>query len=386
MKRIYLDWAAAAPISKKAERAFLRALPLYGNPLSVHTEGQKASLLLEDARTRIARLAGVKADAIVFTSGATEANNLAIKGVIAAHLQAGKKANELHVLHLSTGHASTVKTVEALRAEGIQVEPIALSGFSIDLAAFKMQLRPETVLVCVDAVCGETGTRFNTREIGTLLEEQKAPRPLLHVDASQLPLIESIERTRLKADLVTLDAQKVGAVRGIGVLIAPRSVHLTRITEGGGQERELRPGTPSPALAQSFATALEEALHTREQFSKDATQMKTALIQTLTKEIPSLVINASKESAPHILNFSLIGRDTDYAVMLLDRAGYAISTRSACETDASGSRPVHMMTKDDTRAASTLRVSWGPKTSKSSLRSFARALVRTVRFLDANAL
>lgn len=374
MKRIYLDWASAAPIHKEAARAYERAAKIWGNPSSPHEEGRAAKEVLEEARRTIALMGGVKADAVVFTSGATEANGLAIRG----HVKVlGRAPGDVHLLYVPSGHSSTVKAMEALKCEGYDVEPLVLKDEKLDLEAIKLQVKETTALVTVDLICGETGTRFDTRG----LKQAIGPKVLLLVDASQAPLVESFERTRLSADLITLDAAKVGGVRGIGVLIASPMVKLSPVIEGGGQERGIRSGTQTPALASAFAAALTEAMKGREAFVLRAASMRAAFIQTLSKELPEVRVNGGKEPAPHIVNISLPGIDTEYLAALLDADGIAVSTRSACETDSVRSRVVFALTGDEERARSTLRVSFGPSISLKELKTLAKALVRNVRFL-----
>lgn len=376
--RTYLDWASAAPPSVSALRALSTALGHFGNPSAPHTEGREARRVVEESRTRIARLMEVKADDIVFTSGATEANALAIVGAVKG---SGKPLADLHILYLPTAHSSSLRTIERLGREGVRVEALQLTDGAIDLARLKGQVRPETFLVSLDVVCGETGARYDVRGVRKVLNEA-GNDVLLHADASQLPLVESITRARLSADLITLDAQKVGGVRGVGLLVAPRHIPLEPIVEGGGQERGLRSGTEPSALIAAFAASLSECAKGHEAFSARAAALRARLIAD-TASIDRLTVNEGKTNAPHILNVSLIGRDTDYLVALLDERGFSVSTRSSCETDAEGSRVVLAMTGDPERAASTLRVSFGPATREGEVRRFAKALREAVAFLDS---
>lgn len=388
-KRTYLDWAAAAPVSPQANRVFAKTRTLFANPSSPHKEGREAHIVLTDARVRIARLAGVKQDAVIFTGGATEANAIAIQGQIRALLAKGTSPKALHVLYLPSAHASTRGCVAELQREGIQTEPLVVLGGVIDLVALKEQIRPETVLVALEVVCGETGTRFDTRAVRQILDDARkdgGARIRMHADASQLPLVESFELTRIASDTLTLDAQKVGGVRGIGVLLAPRHVSIEPLMRGGGQERGLRPGTESPGLASAFASALEEAHDSHASFALTARGQKVRLAERLMLSVPAIEINGGKNTVPHILNVSLVGRDTDYIAALLDEAGFAVSTRSACATDEEGSVAVLAYTKDANRASSTLRISWGPKIRQRELDRFFDALVHAVRFVDANTV
>lgn len=377
-----------------------------GNPSSPHEEGRRAKKIVEDARTDIARLLEVQADDVVFTGGATEANALAILG----HAQALKKkgARSLHMLYLPSSHASIVENMKALAEWGIEIEALPICDARVDIDTLAKMIRPETALVSMDAVCGETGVVWNAREVAEVLRKAQgtgsnfsapsgpgsafeqpvagkmASRALLHVDASQAPLTEKITRAHFDADLLTLDASKVGEVRGIGALIAHRTIPLEPLYRGGGQERGLRSGSEVPELAKRFAEALGIAANRREAFRASAEHARTKLIEAVTA-IPNVYINEGRTQAPNILNLSLIGRDTDYLVALLDEAGFAVSTRSACETDsAEGSRAVLALTGDEGRARATLRISWGPEIRQSDLEQFAHAFSEAIAFVDSS--
>ena len=366
-RRIYLDVAASAPVYRSAKKAFLRALPLYGNPSAFHEEGREAKTLLEKSRETIARILVTKPEFITFTSGATEANVLAITGVV-------KSKENPHVLYQAGAHSSVVETIKAL---GVQSDEVPLKDGDLDLKILKEKLKENTVLVCIEAVSSETGMKVSAREVKEMLKGTKA---LLHVDATQLPFSESPERSRLAADLITLDAQKIGGVRGVGLLM--HAVPISPLLFGGGQERGVRSGTENVALIASFAQALVECEKRREGFVTRAIKDREYLIDELTK-IPNTYVNEGKKNAPHILNLSFEGRDTDYLTALLSEKGYAVSTKSACETDSSeGSRAVYALTFSKERAESTLRISWGPETSSHDIRSFVRVCREAVRFLD----
>lgn len=381
MRRTYLDWAAAAPVHPAAERAFRQALTAHGNPSSAHEEGREAKAMLDDARARIAKLAGARAENVIFASGATEANALAIRGHVRARLRAGALPSELHLLYLPSAHASVVETMKALADEGVATEPLPLVLGDVDIEAMKRLIRPGTTLVCLESVSPETGLRHDARAVKAALPQGVA----LHVDASQSPLFEALERTRWGADLVSLDAQKAGGIRGIGCLIVSPSVPLEAVMEGGGQERGLRSGTPSPALACAFAAALEECARVRESFAAKAERMRARLAERVLGAAEGVHVNEGRKNAPHILNLSFIGIDTDYLQALLDRDGFAVATKSACETDSpDGSRAVLALSCDPARASSTLRVSWGPRTRERDLDRFAEALVRAVSFQKAH--
>lgn len=370
-KRIYLDTASG----------------MAGNPSSPHEEGRRAKYILEDARVTIARLVEVRADDVIFTSGATESNALAILGhVRARRALAGNDApgrNNMHVLYLPSSHASIVGNVKSLADEGVTIEALPIKEYRVDTAALKEMLRPETILVTMDAVCGETGVVWNTREVSSIIRALGTANPVLHVDASQAPHTEKITRDHFGADILTFDGSKLALLHGIGVLIAHRAIPLTPLYQGGGQERGLRPGTESPELAMACAKALDVAVRNRESFRTSASTNRIRLIASIMNSMKHVYVQESTAQAPHILNLSLPGRDTDYLVTLLDEAGFAIATRSACETDSEeGSRAVFALTGDRERARATLRVSWGPQTHARDLARFSRALTQAVHFID----
>lgn len=361
-RRTYLDYAAGVS----------------GNPSSSHEEGRRSREILEGARTVIARLVEAQPDDVVFTSGATESNALAILGVL-------KKGD--HALYAPSAHASIVENMKLASERGVRIETLPVKDMRVDCETLKGLLRPNTKLIAMDAVCGETGIIWNTRAV----KQTIGMNALLHVDASQAPLTEKITRAHFGADLLTFDAAKIGlpgqgAVRGVGALIAHRTIPLAPLYKGGGQERGLRPGSENPFAAQSFANALSAAARTRDTFRASAAYERTRLSTFIKKTIPNVYIQEGRSQAPHILNVSLPGRDTDYLVALLDEAGFAVSTRSACETDSEeGSRAVLALTGDPARARSTLRISWGPGVRARELTRFAEALARSVAFIDSSS-
>jgi cysteine desulfurase len=364
----------------RKKRTFLDiAAGMTANPSSPHEEGRRAKQMLEDSRVTIARLVEAQADDVIFTSGATESNALAILGVARA---APASRSSRHALYLPSAHASIVENVKLLAEEGVVVEPLPIQGYRVDIDALRKLVRPETILITMEAICGETGVVWNTREVAQVLREARTGA-LLHVDASQAPHTEKMTRDHFGADLLTLDASKVALVRGIGALIAHRTIPLAPLYAGGGQERGIRPGSEAPELARAFARGLASASREREAFRASAEVHRKHLIELITEAVPDVAIQEGRDQAPHILNLSLPGRDTDYLVALLDEAGFAVSTRSACETDSEeGSRTVYALTRDAERAKSTLRISWDQAVSERDLQRFSGALGEAVAFID----
>ncbi len=358
-KRVYLD--AAAGVS--------------GNPSSPHAEGRAAKARLEAAREKIARLLEVKADDIVFTSGATEANALAILGYV--RVARKRHRNNAHVLYLPSAHASVVENMQLLKGEGVIVEAMPIREGRIDVAALSQLITPNTIFASMDAVCGETGMVWNTREVADLLHKKNV---VVHVDASQAPLTEKVTRSHFGADMLTFDVSKVTPLRGLGLLVAHRTIPFEPLYRGGGQERGLRPGSEVPYAAELFAEGLLLAVKEREEFAARAALSRAELVAELSRRIPEALVNEGHDQVPNILNISLLDRDTDYLVALLDEAGFAVSTRSACETESEhGSRAVLALTGDSARAKSTLRISWGPSVRHREVLRFAEALEKALK-------
>lgn len=387
-KRVYLDHAAATMPSKAALAAYKKASVLFGNPDSLHDEGVRAKKALEAARQEVASALSIRPRGVIFTSGATEANNLGILGYIELQLASGKEAGQLHVLYHEGAHSSIIAAVGELSRRGVSVEGIALEKGIPDLGKLSAQLSTKTALVILELVEGGTGAVMPVRDVRRVLDaynKQHGGHIMLLVDASQAPRVASVSLTSLGADMLTLDAQKIGGVRGAGVLALTHRADLRPVMFGGGQQRGLRPGTENPALACAFATALKESQDGREAFVARARLLQEELMKTVTR-ISEAVLLASSRQAPHINTITLRGRDTDYLLFLLDKKGFAVSTRSACESDAEASRMVELITGEKAQARSTLRVSFGPHTSLAQVRRFGSALEEAVRFFDANKL
>ncbi len=387
-RRVYLDWAAAAPICIEALHAANAVRSAYGNPSSPHQEGKYAREIIENARKVIARYIEAIPDDLIFTSGATEANNLAIRGHLTALVTNKRKPKDIHLLYAPTAHSSITHTAKTLAEEGFFVEPLPITAQGVvDITALRSCIRKETALVSMEAISGETGIIWNTREVANILSHipHNTLRPLLHIDATHTPYTECVTRTYWGADMLVFDAQKIGAMRGIGVLVSHRTIALRQLMNGGSQERSIRPGTEPTTLIASFAAAFQSCDVSREHFRARAIRNRTTLIKYISA-IPRTFINSGVHTVSHILNVSFLGRDTDYLTMLLDEAGFAVSTKSACETDNIGSHSVAILTGNIARSISTLRISFGPTTTYTDIHRFIKALIKAVAFIDENTI
>jgi cysteine desulfurase len=306
--RLFLDANAGEVLRPAARRAMLDALDLGGNPASVHAEGRAARRVLEEARAIVARLAGVPADGVVFTSGATEANLLALDRLGRA---AGRR------LLVSAAEHDSLDAPDATR--------LAVGGDGrLDLDALDAALRPGPALVGLHLAQNETGVIQDVPAIAALVH---AHGGLLHADAAQAPGRIGFDLAALGADSMTLSAHKAGGPKGAGALLLRAGLDLPPAPHGGGQERRRRPGTePLPAIA-GFAAALVEAA------AEDPTprrQIRDAIARALAEQ--GVVVAATAPRLPNTLCLALPNAAAETQVIALDLAGIAVSAGSACSS------------------------------------------------------
>lgn len=339
-KRLYADAAAATPLSARAKAELVRLLELYGNPGGLHKEGVAAKAALDDARARIARSLGAHKDEIVFTGSGTEANNLALVGLLRPML---RDKGELHIITSNIEHSSVLEPLHALEDEGSYVTALAVDKEGrIDLKELEDAINEQTVLVSVQLVNSEVGTIQDIREISKLLKKQ-GRKIYLHCDASQAPLWLAVGVERLGVDCMTLDAQKILGPKGVGALYIRRGTPLEPVVRGGSQERGLRAGTENAPLAGSFAVALEDAQKDVKAVAKRTGEVRDHMWSQIQKRIPDAVLNGAtgERRIANNINVSVPGLDAEMAVIAMDALGVAVSTRSAC--DIGDEEPSHVI-------------------------------------------
>ena len=393
-RRIYLDYASATPIHAAVQRAILKAMRIFpGNPSATHEEGRTAKAAVESARQTIARSLSVKPEELLFTSGGTESNNMAIRGVVEGLRRRGLTYQDLHVVSTSIEHSSVLETLHMLQREGVAVtlvdpEPSGMVSVEHIIAA----IRPNTALLTVSHVNSEIGTVQPITAIGVALMKlgqkssslsRAAPEtrfPVLHVDAAQSSLYLDAGPHTLRADVVSYDAQKILGPKGLGVLFRDFSVPLAPITGGGSQERGIRPGTENVAGIVGTAIAFQLAKDGRAARAKKVAALRDELIQRVVKALPNASLTGSaKRRIANNAHFTIPGVDGDYLTILMDTEGIAVSPRSACSgSGGAWSHVVHALTHDDALARNTIRFSLGPTTTKKDIENAVSALVRSV--------
>ena len=381
-KRVYLDYAAATPLSREAKAAMLPYLTdSFANPNAIHREGQTARNAVEAARDSIAHTFEIRPEFITFTSGGTEANNLAIRGAVMAVRRENQPLGELEVITLKTEHPATQKTVAALKKRGVSVQyaPVDDVGL-IKIEAFQKLLSEKTVLVSVAYTNSEIGVIQKLHALRKAIrqaEEKFGTTILLHVDAAQAPLWLKCQFDALKADLVSFDASKCNGPKGVGLLLRSRRVELVPVTYGGGQENGLRPGTENVAGAVGAAVAFQEAQKNWKRRTVAVAAVRDAAIEHIHSELPQVILNGpvGEQRQANNINISIPGLDTEFATVVLDKHGFAVSTKSACAGAGGGeSTVVREISNDPARATSTLRISLSPDTKLKDLERLTAVL------------
>ncbi len=386
MKRVYLDNAASTPLRKevvKAMKPFLKGV--YANPGALHCEGVNAHKTLEQLRAKAGSTISARADELVFTSGGTEANNLAIFGVIEALAEKGVPYTEMHCITSVIEHSSVLEPLARLERKGVVVTRCAVDAEGVlSLETLRSALRPETVLVSVQLANNEIGTVQDVKEISKAIRHKAKQgffkhSPLLHTDASQAPLFLEVGLESLGADMVTLDAHKIGGPKGIGALVVRRGTTIAPLMVGGGQERGLRSSTESLLLVAGFAEALYCAQKDREKLVTQLVPLSDMLFDGAQLLFPDATINGSREKRlPNNVNISIPNIDGEYAVLQLDAAGFEVSSKSSCISAGEESYVIKALGGPDWRAGSSIRITLGRTTSRRDIGKLLKALKKLV--------
>ncbi len=383
-KRIYLDYAAATPVHEDVWRAmqpYFRSE--FANPGAVYTEGVRAVGVVEDARTELARLLGVRPEGVIFTGNGTESNNLALFGVIEKMVQAGKKYTDMEIISSRLEHPSISKVLESLQARGVTVRfaEVAEDG-RVEPDTVRSLISKKTVLVTFAYVNSEIGVINPIRAIARVVKETEkkfGTRILLHTDAAQAPLWLSCNLNSLGVDLLSLDAGKCYGPKGVGVLVRVRDVELMPVMLGGGQEFGLRSGTENVPLIVGAVRAFVRAQHHHSSRALRVLGLRDVCIQQLL-EIPDVVLNGSQEHrVANNINISVPGIEGEFVVVSLDLQGIACATRSACGSKKGGvSNVILEYTKDESRATSSVRITLGEETTSKELELFVQSFKKII--------
>ncbi len=383
---IYLDHAAATPLDPSVFEAMQPYLSdQFANPSSLYGIARATRLALEGARATVANALGAKPTEIVFTSGGTEGDNLAVQGVLRANPGA-------HWVTTTIEHDAVLAQVEPSRGQGhtATVVPVRPDGI-IDTAQVEAAITDETVLVSVMLANNEIGTVQPVSEIAGIIarvrvgrQQRGIDRPIyLHTDACQAAGYLDLHVSRLAVDLLTLSGSKIYGPRGTGVLYVRQGTRLEPLMYGGGQERGRRSGTENVAGAVGLAAALEVAVARRAEESRRLATLRDELAVRLVAAIPDAVLNGHpKHRLPNNLNLTVPGAEGEAMVLYLDQAGIQASTGSACSTGSLD--PSHVLLalgRTPAEANSSLRLTLGRSTMAADIVRVVSALPPIVKRL-----
>ncbi|MEC1522862.1 cysteine desulfurase family protein [Neobacillus niacini] len=375
MERIYLDHAATTPMHPRVIEKMMEVMNNnFGNPSSIHSFGREARHYIDLARETLARSIGAKENEIIFTSGGTEADNMALFGAAESSQHLGK-----HIITTQIEHHAVLHACERLEKMGYEVTylPVDDKGV-ISLNEISRALRGDTILVSIMYGNNEVGTIQPIKEIGELLQTHQA---LFHTDAVQAYGIEEINVEELNVDLLSVSAHKINGPKGTGFLYVRDKVKLTPRAYGGEQERKRRAGTENVAAIVGFQEAVkiatEERLVKREKYQ----EFKKILVEKLAAHNIEFSINGLLEkSMPHVLNLSFPGTNVEAMLVNLDLAGIAVSSGSACT--AGSIEPSHVLVamfgKESDRLINSIRFSFGFNTTEDQIIKTANETARIV--------
>lgn len=359
---IYLDYAASTPVDKEVIDLYYDVTSKYfANPNSNHKLGREALKVIDDSTCEIASLLGVLEDEIIYTSGATEANNLAIKGICNRYRNYGK-----HIIISTLEHNSITSSVTSMQEAGFDIDLVSITKDGlVDIESLKELIRDDTILVSICSVDSEIGLVQPIEEIARLLK--KYPHTYFHTDASQA--IGKVQIDYSDVDLITIAPHKFYGLPGTGVLVKKKNVSLKPLIEGGKSTTLFRSGTPVVGEIAAISKALSLAISMQSE-RYDYVKRLNDIIREHLSGYENIYINSTNNSLPFTLNFSIKNvKALKFAKMLEDRGVY-ISTKTSCCPLYTPSKLVYALTRDKSLASTSLRLSLSHLTSFKDIEEF----------------
>ena len=372
---IYLDYSANTPVDARVLEQFCAVeRRCIGNANSHHQAGSAAKAEIDAATIKIASLLGVQPAEIIYTSGASEANNFALKGLARLSRHTGR-----HIISTPLEHSSVSGTLTALQEQGYEIDLLDVKqDGTVDLEHLKDLLRPDTICVAVTLVDSELGVVQPVQEIAAILKAY--PHCHLHVDATQA--VGKIPVSFECVDTMSLTAHKFYGLNGIGLLVKRRNLALEPLIHGGESTTIYRSGTPTVALASSLACALDLAVIDLPGRVAHVAKLNAELRAALST-YPLVRINSPEHAIPHVLNLSVRNVKGTVFQRELDAKGVCISVKSACSSDGLPSRAVFAVSRDRRNALSSWRISLSHLTTEDEIKAFLQAFDVCYRALTA---
>lgn len=374
-----MDHAATTPMDPEVYEAMKPYLGLeYGNPSSIYEIGQKAKNDIQIARVEIAEILGCYPEELIFTSGGTESDNLAILGVARANKHKGN-----HIITTNIEHHAVLHPCEALEKEGFEVTyiPVEKNGI-VDPAKIKENVREDTILISVMYANNEVGTIQPIAKIGRMCKKKGIP---YHTDACQAAGVLPINVDRLHLNLMTLNGSKIYGPKGIGLLYVRQGTNIQPIMYGGEQERRIRPGTENVAGIIGLAKALSKAQQNSEAENKRLIELRNYMIKELIEQIPKTKLNGDAEMRlPNNVNVSILDIEGEAMLLRLDMMGIAASSGSACTSGSlDPSHVILALEESYEKAHGSIRFTLGKSTTKKDIDYVLDVLPKIVEDLRA---
>ncbi len=371
---IYLDYSATTPVDKNVLETFNRVCLEYpGNVNSLHSLGVKSKELEDYATEKIAKMLKVKKSEVIYTSGASEANNMAIKGICLKYQNRGK-----HIITTYLEHSSIIAPLNYLTSLGFSVDFVKINDQGlVEIEDLKRLLREDTILVSICMVDSEIGLKQPIEEISRVLKDY--PRCYFHVDFTQA--LGKIDVDLTGVDLASMSGHKIFGMKGIGLLIKKENIMLEPLIHGGKSTTVYRSGTPALPLIVSQMKAMELIIPNIRKNYEYVSKLNRIIVDKL-REYPLVYINSTENSIPHTINFSLRKIKPETFVHALDQEDIYISTKSACSSASGISNAVYALTKDTEVANHSLRISLSYMTTLEEIDKFLEIFDRCYKKLD----
>jgi cysteine desulfurase len=392
VKQIYLDHSATTPVDKTVLKAMLPYFSrIYGNSSSLHSFGQKALAAVNQARENIAKFLNCQIGEIIFTSGATEADNLAIFGV-ADILNKNSQNKKIHIITSAIEHPAVLEPFHQLEARGVEVTylPVEKNGI-VNLETFKKAIKDNTVFVSIMYVNSEIGSIQPIREIGKVIEKINKQRIkqgnknkiYFHTDAVQALNFLNCDVKYLHVDLLSLSGHKIYGPKGVGALYVKSGTPIQGVQLGGHHEKNLRSGTLNVPGIVGLGEAIKLVSKNQVKDNKKIAKLRDKFIVLIKRKVPKIIINTDlKNATPAHANISFVGAEGESILIALDLEGVAVSTGSACASASLKASPVLLaMGIKDEIAHSTIRFTFGKNNTKEELKAVLKILPPLIKRL-----
>lgn len=372
---IYLDYSATTPVNDSVLDTYVKVTKNYiGNPNSLHKLGLESSKLINDATRQIKKILDIEEKEIIYTGGASEANNLAIFGVCRKYKNRGK-----HIITTRLEHSSVSECFNELEKEGFRVSYVEIdSDGRVKLDDLKSLICDDTILVSICAVNSEIGLMQDLDGIGNLLK--KYPKVIFHSDITQA--IGKVKLNLWNVDMASMSSQKFYGMKGVGALLKNKNLEIEPIIYGGKSTTIYRSGTPATALIVSMSKALRLAYEDFEEKYAHVLELSNYLKQKL-QLIDGIILNSTSYSLPHIVNISILNVKPETILHALEEDDIYISTQTACHKAGDLSTSVLELTKNELYATHSIRISISYLTTKNEINQFIDTLKEKIDKLNS---